>query len=217
MHKVIFLIFIVISLTGSLKADKWELAWSEEFNYTGLPDSDKWTYEEGFVRNAEMQYYTKARKENVRVENGVLIIEGKKEEFSIPQNKKKQGDSKKKTKIAHYTSGSINTRGKAAFLYGRIEVRAKLPFGKGVWPAIWMMGVNRTDTGWPYCGEIDIMEYVGKDPHKIHACCHFANPDIKNKSSSIKELHKKSADNSITIQDPYNNFHIYAIEWDRKK
>ncbi|MBN1818816.1 MAG: DUF3472 domain-containing protein, partial [Sedimentisphaerales bacterium] len=132
---------------------QWKLTWGDEFDYTGLPNADKWDYEVGFIRNQEKQYYTKARAENARVEDGMLIIEGRKEKYDR----------------ADYTSASIHTWGKQHFLYGRIEVRAKLPTGRGTWPAIWMLGINRRELGWPACGEIDIMENVGFDPDTIHA------------------------------------------------
>ena len=91
-------------------------------------------------------------------------------------------------------------------------MRAKVPQGKGMWPAIWMMGTNRTNVGWPRCGEIDIMEYVGKDPNRIHANNHFADPNIKDKAK-----HKSAGGGKITIKEPYHTFHIYAMEWDKKE
>ena len=178
--KMPMLVVCLLSLFASVAcAQEWQLVWSEEFEYVGLPDRTKWNYEEGFVRNEEMQYYTQGRKENVRIENRVLVIEGRIENFKNPKYKEGSEHWKEQREFARYTSGSINTLGKATFRYGRIEVRAKMPQGKGMWPAIWMMGINRTDVGWPRCGEIDIMEYVGKNPHTIHANAHFADPDIK--------------------------------------
>lgn len=129
--------------------EKGELIWNDEFNANGLPDSSKWGYEVGFVRNKEKQYYTKTRIENCYQKNGSLVIESRKESY----------------KDADYTSASINTLGKYAIEGNvRIEVRAKLPEGRGIWPAIWMMGTNITEVGWPKCGEIDIMEFVGHTP-----------------------------------------------------
>ena len=198
-------------------ASDWRLVWSDEFDYEGLPDKTKWDYEEGFVRNKEAQYYTRERMENVRISKGVLVIEGRKEDF---KNQKHKAGSKKRQeqrKAAHYTSGSINTLGHAEFKYGRVEVRAKMPRGNGMWPAIWMMGTNLATVGWPRCGEIDIMEYVGKDPHAIHANNHFANPEIKDKSLKGRAIHKSSGRGKITVKEPYKDFHVYAIEWDEKQ
>jgi beta-glucanase (GH16 family) len=181
---------------------EWQLIWSDEFNYEGLPDPTKWTYEEGFIRNYEMQYYTQATKKNARVENGMLVIEGRKEKFKNP---KYQADSDKwhqQRKFVNYTSASLTTLNKASWKYGRIEVRAKLPRGKGVWPAIWTLGENCLQTGWPRCGEIDIMEFFGKEPNEIQANIHYA----------AHETHRWNGRRLQTHQ-PYANFHIYAIEW----
>ena len=149
--------------------DGWRLVWSDEFDYTGLPDPKKWDYEEGFVRNNEAQYYTRARKENARVENGMLVIEGRKEKFPVPQ----ASSGGKGRQFADYTAASLITLNKADWKFGRIEVRAKLPQGRGVWPAIWMLGSNIRQVGWPACGEIDIMEFVGHTPGFVHATVHF--------------------------------------------
>ena len=187
---------------------KWKLVWSEEFDRPGLPDPAKWDYEEGFVRNEELQYYTRARKENVRVEKGLLLIEGRKETFP---NKAHQAGAKSWRRArprAEYTSGCVITKGKADFKYGRIEVRARIPEGKGVWPAIWMLGTNITKIGWPRCGEIDIMEFVGKWPEKIHGTVHFA--DVKSKKH-------RSSGNHTKTKAPFDEFHRYAIEWNEAR
>ena len=185
-------------------AAAWRLVWSDEFDAPGLPDTNKWNYEFGFVRNNELQFYTRARQENARVENGMLVIEGRKERFPNPAYRPgadPQRNRRAGRQFADYTAASLITRDKAAFLYGRIEVRAKLPQGKGVWPAIWMLGTNRV-VGWPRCGEIDIMEFVGKEPDAVHATVHFAK-DSKHASKGSK----------TNTPAPYNDFHIYAVEW----
>jgi beta-glucanase (GH16 family) len=127
-----------------------------------------------------------------------LIIEGIKEEYPYPA----LGTAPSGT--AHYTSAAIETVGKADWLYGRIEVKAKLPAGKGTWPAIWMLGSDRTTKGfgWPKCGEIDIMELVGKEPDIIHGTIHyFANGA------------KASKGDKIQIPGTSTDFHVYAAEW----
>ena len=159
-----------------------------------------------------MQYYTRERLENVRVENGMLVIEGRIESMDNPDYKPGSSHWREQRKTAHYTSGSINTNGKVDFLYGRIEMRAQLPQGRGVWPAFWALGTNRSEKGWPLCGEIDIMEYVGKEPHTIHANIHHADPNITDRVQ-----HRWVPTGKIEINEPYNNFHIYAIEWDEEK
>ncbi len=191
--KVTITIAIVFSLVGfafaiNATAADWQLVWSDEFDKPGLPDAKKWGYEVGFIRNNEKQYYTKERAENARVENGSLVIESRKEQY----------------KNADYTSASLNTAKTATWTYGKIEVRAKLPTGKGMWPAIWMLGVNMPEVGWPKCGEIDIMENVGYDPDVIHANIHTE------KYNHVKKTGKGS---KTTIKKPSQDFHIYKVEW----
>ena len=185
------LIVVLAVAPACLRAADWELVWSDEFNYSGLADSNKWGYEEGFVRNHESQYYTRARLENARVENGSLVIECKREDFKAPN-----GNAVK------YTAASLNTKGRFAWQYGRIEVRAKLPKGKGVWPAVWMLGANISQVGWPSCGEIDIMELVGKEPNNIHGTLHYA----------VSGRHSSDG-GKITTNSPSDDFHVYAVEW----
>ena len=126
------LCLLLLSIT-SAGASEWKLVWSDEFDKPGLPDPAKWGYESGFVRNNEAQYYTRERKENARVENGMLIIEARKERFPNPDFDPgtTSGPPRRTRQFAEYTSASINTRGKASWTYGRIEVRAKLPSGRG--------------------------------------------------------------------------------------
>ena len=192
---------VFLAATGGLAAQTppagYKLVWADEFSKDpdGLPDPTKWGYEEGFVRNNESQYYTKARLENSRVEKGALIIEGRKEEYVPPFGYNQR---------AHYTSAALETIGKADWTYGRIEVRAKLPAGKGVWPAIWTLGTNEKDktVGWPRCGEIDIMELVGKEPGIIHGTIHYF----------VDGKHAAKGDKT-TLDHPENDFHVYAAEW----
>jgi beta-glucanase (GH16 family) len=143
MKKILLLMIMPFSFCIYVAAQhKLKLVWSDEFNYTGLPDSTKWTYEHGYIRNHENQYYTLARKENVFVHDGVLEIKGGKENYANEFYKKGGNDWRTSDSLTRYTSASINTLGKASWKYGRVEVRAKIPKGLGVWPAIWMMGIN---------------------------------------------------------------------------
>jgi beta-glucanase (GH16 family) len=178
--------------TASALAGDWKLVWSDEFDHPGLPDKSRWGYEEGFIRNGESQYYTVSRPENARVEDGMLVIEGRKENFAAATSKKP----------ADYTSASVTTEGKASWTYGRLEVRAKLPEGKGMWPAIWTLGDNIHAIGWPKCGEIDIMEFVGKAPADIHGTIHYD-----------KNGQHASNGGSTPIKNPSDGFHTYAVEW----
>jgi beta-glucanase (GH16 family) len=166
----------------------WTLTWFDEFDGAGLPDASKWGYEVGFVRNKELQYYTRARLENARLEGGMLVIESRKEPYET----------------AAYTSASLHTKGKGEFLYGRIEVRAKLPTGRGMWPAIWMLGVNIDQLGWPTCGEIDIMENVGFDPNRIFGTVH---------TQAYNHVAGTAKGADLAVAAPWESFHVYAIEW----
>ena len=208
LHLLFFPILMLTLLNTQAQTKKgWKLTWQDEFNYTGLPDSTKWNYEVGHIRNNEQQYYTRARKENIWVNNGMLCITGRKEVFSNEFYQAAISDWRHKDSIAQYTSASINTFGKTAWKYGRIEVRAKLPHGGGIWPAIWMMGEDRKQVGWPKCGEIDIMEFIGNHPTDIYSTIHF--PDsLKTSRSSGSKI------NDSTVS---NSFHTYALEWDENK
>lgn len=185
---------------GLLPAEEWKLVWSDEFNGSGHPSPEKWGYESGFVRNKEKQFYTTKRLKNARLENGHLVIEGHRES---PSMESLTNESKKDLPKINYTSASLHTKGLASWKFGKIEVRAKVPSGKGVWPAIWTLGDNISSVGWPRCGEIDILEFVGKDPKHIHANAHF-QADGKHKSD-----HKAQP----TFK-PWDDFHLYSIEWD---
>lgn len=140
---------------GGGKADysDYELVWHDEFDKDGRPDPAKWNYEHGFVRNKEEQWY---QPENARCEDGMLIIEGKKEKHANPHYDPAGKNWQTTRKEADYTSASLTTRGKFSWLYGRFEIRARFSPREGMWPAFWTMGVKE---GWPMCGEIDIMEY----------------------------------------------------------
>ncbi|MBL9139925.1 MAG: glycoside hydrolase family 16 protein [Verrucomicrobiales bacterium] len=186
----------------------WELIWSDEFSQPGLPDPARWNYEKGFIRNGELQYYTVGRKENARVEDGHLIIEGRRERFDNPEHRP-DGPATSRTgrsnaAFAEYTSASVTTRERASWTFGRIEVRAKLPTARGTWPAIWMLGTNMTQVGWPACGEIDIMEFVGFDPGVIHANIH---------TKAYNHVMKTGKGNSTRVPDASEAFHVYAVEW----
>jgi len=165
----------------------WTLVFSDEFDTPGALDPAKWDYDLGYIANDEKQSYT-SRSENVRAEGGNLVIEARKEAY--------QGYA--------YTSARVVTRGRFEFLYGRVEVRAKLPTGNGTWPAIWMLGTNIGQVGWPTCGEIDIMENVGFDPLLIHGSIHTAayNHTIGTQKTA-----------TVTVANPWEDFHVYAMEW----
>jgi beta-glucanase (GH16 family) len=180
-------------------AQQWKLVWSDEFEKAGAPDAAKWDYEEGFIRNNEAQYYTRDRRENARVENGMLVIEARKERFTNPRYNSEAARGPASRQFAEYTSASLITRNKADWKFVRIEVRAKLPQGRGVWPAIWTLG---TSGRWPVGGEIDIMEYFGYIPNRVEANIHFS-----------KGGRHAAAGGKLVVERPFDDFHIYAVEW----
>jgi beta-glucanase (GH16 family) len=157
MIKICFVV-ILLSCIMQAHAQNWKLVWSDEFNYNGLPDTSKWGNEVGFIRNNELQYYTKQRIENSRVFDGTLMIIGRKESY----------------KNANYTSASLVTDSKNSWTYGKVEARMKLPKGQGMWPAFWMLGQNINTVGWPRCGEIDIMEHINNED-LLHGTLHWFN------------------------------------------
>ena len=188
-----------------IAAGDWKVVWSDEFTRAGAPDTAKWTHEKGFIRNQEAQFYTDARPENARIEKGKLIIEARREAWpnsSYVAGSKRWSESREK---AEYTSASLTTDGKASWSHGKVEVRAKLPGGKGTWPAIWMLGNNRKQVGWPKCGEIDIMENVGYEPRMIHANIH---------TEAYNHAKKTNKGGKIELPAPDKKFHVYSVEWD---
>ena len=166
----------------------WQLAWSDEFEIAGPPDPAKWTAEisNDGGGNQELEYNTD-RPENVRVEDGHLVIEARHEDY----------------KDRHYTSARIKTKGKQEMLYGRIVVRAKLPAGAGTGPALWLRG-DWSGQEWPASGEIDIMEHVGKNPGWIHGSAH---------SLGYYWIKGNQRTGVTWLPDVQHSFHDYALEW----
>lgn len=181
-----------------------KLVWSDEFDYTGRPDPAKWGYEKGYIRNNEKQYYTD-RPENVRVENGNLIIEARREALRNEAFKSAEDRNWRfRREFSEYTSASLTTRDKAEWMYGRIEIRAKVPKGRGAWSALWMLGADWGQVGWPKTGEIDIMENVGFDRDTIHGTVH---------TDAYNHVRGTQRGKEIVVSDPTENFHVYAVEW----
>ncbi len=190
------------------KDKTYKLVWEDNFDTNGSPDNTKWGNEYGFVRGEENGYYTD-RAKNIRVENGYLIIESHKEKIKNEAfTNKNDSNWMFNRDTAQYTSASLTSRDKVSWKYGKIEVSAKLPKGRGIWPAIWMLGDNIGQVGWPKCGEIDIMEYVGFQPSKIHGTIH---------TKAFNHTNGTQKGSSITLNKPYEDFHLYSIEWTDKK
>lgn len=166
----------------------WKLIWADEFDQAGAPDPAKWDYERGRVRNREAQFYTVDRRENARVENGQLIISARREPWSG----------------AEFTSASVVSRGKFSFRYGKLEIRTKIPTGRGTWPALWMLGDSKKGVGWPRCGEIDLMENVGYEPDKVHFTVH---------TGAFNHVKKTGVGRAITVPRAHEKFHTYGLLW----
>ena len=195
-----------------------KLVWSDEFDVDGSISTDKWNVEtvppnNGSWWNGELQYYTN-RPENIKVENGLLKITAIKEDYN---NKK-------------YTSARINTQDKYEFLYGRIEMKAKLPNWEGMWPAFWMLGANFDTVGWPFCGELDILEhgdYVKSStinyPGLISSAVHYGPSDHDSQYASIPNTFyfDTGQENFVraetTIEKPFEDFHTYSLNWSPEK
>lgn len=204
---ILFLIFLGSSFLQNMDAQNYKLVWNDDFNYSGKPDPEKWNYETGFIRNLEEQIYTK-RKKNVRVKSGKLEITALKEEYKNKRYDPDIQNYRMNTQYSEYTSGSVNTKDKFEFKYGRVEVRAKLPEGNGVWPAIWMLGANFEEIEYPLAGEIDIMEHVGIEPQEVHSTVHFPWDN----QNGIK-----SNGGTKNLKDLATEFHVYSVEWTPEK
>lgn len=199
MKKYLLFAFIGLASFSSFSQTKYskkDLIWSDEFNYKGLPDTTKWNFDThgnayGWGNN-ESQFYTNKEINNAVVKDGYLHIIAKKENH---ENK-------------NYTSARLTTSNKFNFTYGRVDVRAKLPAGKGTWPAIWMLGEKIQNTKWPDCGEIDIMEHVGYDPGKMHGTVH---------TKAYNHVIGTQRGKAIDLPNPFSGFHVYSIEWTKDK
>lgn len=167
----------------------YTLAWSDEFN-GNVVDRTNWGYEtgNGGWGNNELENYTSSTK-NSFVSNGNLIIEARKE----------------KVGTANYTSARMITKGRKDFKYGRIDIRAKLPKGQGIWPALWMLGSNIDVVSWPACGEIDMMELLGDNPSKMYSTLHWGGDGNQNKS--------KGTNYTLSGGSFDQQFHVYSMDW----
>ena len=173
----------------------WKLVWSDEFEGSKL-DFNKWAVEENAHGggNNELQFYVDSPR-NVRVENGLLVLEARHEPHDYAGVRR------------NFTSSRIRTKHRADWTYCRVEVRAKLPTGRGIWPAIWMLPTEDKYGTWAASGEIDIMELVGHEPHQIHGTIHYGGRWPKNLSAGKPYALPKG-----TFAD---DFHIFALEWER--
>ena len=186
-------IFVLVSASiafPAFAANNWKLTWSDEFNGAAKtpPNSGKWTYDlgAGGWGNKELETYTKLPENVSQDGQGHLVITAIKT-------------------ASGYTSARLKTQGKFTVKYGKIAVRMKIPHGQGMWPAFWMLGNDIKSTGWPACGEIDVMENIGKEPSIVHGTIH--GPGY----SGAKGIsHQYALPNGQALSD---DFHVYAVEW----
>jgi len=175
------------------------LSWGDEFNGAdgSVPDPSKWTYDigGGGWGNNELETYTN-RAANAQIKGGNLVITAQKETFTGTDGTTRD-----------YTSARLKTQGLFAQAYGRFEARIKIPAGQGVWPAFWMLGNDITTNGWPKCGEIDVMENIGREPGIVHGSLHGPSSTV---TTSDETSTTTLPNNANFIAD----FHVYAVEWD---
>lgn len=192
-ERFVFLFFLLLASFDSFSQSR-KLVWADEFDKPGVPDSSRWGYDVGGKGwgNNELQYYTHRRKENSYVKDGHLVIEARNENY----------------KTNKYTSARLVSKNKGDWKYGRIEVKAKLPQGKGMWPAIWMLPTKSTYGGWPKSGEIDIMEFVGYMPDSVFGTVHT---EAYNHTIGTQKT------KGLRFKDLSTAFHVYAIEWTKDR
>jgi len=193
----VFALFI-LSFIKAQDTGTYHLVWSDEFNNTGVPDSTNWTYENGFVRNEEAQWY---QPQNARCKNGYLLIEARREQKPNPNYISDSKDWRKSRRQINYTSACLVTEGLHQWQYGRFEMRARIDISKGMWPAWWTLGINKP---WPANGEIDIMEYY-RDTLLANIACLDNNGKAEWFSKRIR------VDTAWAAQ-----FHVWRMDWDEE-
>lgn len=199
MRLLIATALLLLIPTAGVGQQEYRLVWADEFAVDGAPNPQNWTYERGFVRNEELQWY---QPENARVENGRLIIEARRESIPNPRFERGSSDWRRNRSTAEYTSSSLTTRGLQEWQYGRFEMRARIDTRPGMWPAFWSLGVAG---GWPTNGEIDIMEY-------------YRGMILANVAWAAKDRHTAAWDD---LRKPISDFpegwadefHVWRMDW----
>jgi len=187
--------------TAQPAAREWKLVWSDDFDKAGRPDPARWNYENGFVRNQELQWY---QAKNAWCEHGMLIVEGRRERVPNPEYQSGSQNWKRAREFAEYTSASLTTKGIGSWNYGRFEMRARIDTRAGLWPAFWTLGADRP---WPGGGEIDIMEYYRGT---LLANLIWAGPQ-RTKSFTRKKPIASFPD------DWSSKFHVWRMDWDENR
>ena len=186
----------------SVPAPPYRLVWEDDFNEEGPPNPENWTFEYGFVRNEELQWY---QPENAFCEKGMLVIEARKEQIENPPFRPGHRSWRRNRPFADYSSACMTTKGKHQWKYGRFVIRAKIDARDGLWPAIWMLGSGRP---WPGCGEIDIMEYY-RGKILANACWlgREARPEWDSTSFPLERFGPGWAD----------EFHVWQLDWNAEQ
>ena len=204
---VVALLFLSVGMNpqeaaSAIRQPEWKLVWSDEFNGSnGSPiDQSKWVSEVGGKGwgNHELEYYT-SRPQNLYIQDGNLVIQARRENYAGLDRMSR-----------NYTSARLKTAGKFSQAYGRFEARIKIPYGQGMWPAFWMLGDDIDKVGWPRCGEIDIMENIGKEPSKVHGSIHGPGPSGSS-TDDMTAVYRLPAGENFS-----DAFHIFAVEWEPK-
>ena len=213
--------------SGSAAPQEWVLVWSDEFNAPdgSMPDPKKWTYDIGVGGegwgNKELEYYTQSPR-NVSIRDGKLVITAIKEKHTgsdtvspEPSQDRAAGSAANPARATRqvtrdYTSARLKSLNLFAQTYGRFEARIKIPHGQGMWPAFWMLGNDIERVDWPRCGEIDIMENIGKEPSKVHGSLHGPGPSSP-RTDDITSTYTLPASERFS-----DAFHVFAVEWEPK-
>lgn len=200
MKRLLFILLLLSTKSHSQSTD-WKLVWADEFNTDGAPDPRNWTFEQGFVRNNELQWY---QPDNARCEGGLLIIEGRKESRPNPTYLPNGGNWKTSRPTINYSASSLKTSGLHSWQYGRFEMRGRIDTSPGLWPAFWTLGVAGE---WPSNGEIDIMEY-----YRNMLLANVAWGTEKRYTAKWSSIKKPVA----SFNDPAwaTRFHIWRLDWD---
>lgn len=193
---ILIVLIAFLSFSCSNPKDEWKMVWSDDFDYNGLPDSTKWSFDtkgnDVSWGNYEAQFYTDKDSTNAYVSDGVLRITARLDSSGGKR----------------YTSARLITKGKGDWLYGKFDIRAKLPSGVGSWPAIWMLPTDWEYGEWPNSGEIDIMENVGYNTDTVLATAH---------TKIYNHILGTQVSGKIFVSQPYEDFHIYTLEWDQNE
>ena len=182
-----------VEAAAKYQSPEWALVWHDEFERNGLPDPAKWTFEEGRVRNNEAQFYTAAREANASISDGCLSLVARREIW--------EG--------ADYTSASITTKGRFDFTYGKLQMRARVPAGRGTWPALWTIAADYPHHPWPGCGEIDLMEHVGFLPNRFHYTVHTEA------YNHVRKIQRGAFEELDPVADA--GFRDYGLIWSRDR